>query len=263
MSVVILQDEIVHYEVLGRGRPLVFLHGWVGSWRYWIPAMQAASISFRTYAIDFWGFGDTAKVPDYYSLEHQVNLIDLFLQEMGIGKIALIGHGLGAVVAMLYANRFRRLVDRVMAVSLPNGQHPLSPRLSTAPPLELADWLLSRTAEADAARIEAPKADQKAVQYTLAGLQRTDINGFLHALDTPCLFVYGQNDPAVDSSTALEQNGDLPENIHQIVFDASGHFPMLDEPSKFNRLLADFLSLSPGTSPRQLQLKEEWKRRVR
>jgi hypothetical protein len=38
---------------------------------------------------------------------------------------------------------------------------------------------------------------------------------------------------------------------------------MLDEPSKFNRLMADFLTLSSGESPRQLQLKEEWKRRVR
>jgi CheY-like chemotaxis protein len=34
--------EIVHYEVLGRGRPLIFLHGWIGSWRYWIPSMQSA-----------------------------------------------------------------------------------------------------------------------------------------------------------------------------------------------------------------------------
>jgi 3-oxoadipate enol-lactonase len=100
MSVVILQDEIVHYEVLGRGRPLIFLHGWVGSWRYWIPAMQAASISFRAYALDLWGFGDTAKVSDNYTLDQQVNLVDLFLQEMGIGKVALIGHGLGAIVAL-------------------------------------------------------------------------------------------------------------------------------------------------------------------
>ena len=48
MSVVTLESEIIHYEVLGRGRPLFFLHGWVGSWRYWIPTMQAASISFRS-----------------------------------------------------------------------------------------------------------------------------------------------------------------------------------------------------------------------
>ncbi|HEX9028502.1 MAG TPA: alpha/beta fold hydrolase, partial [Anaerolineales bacterium] len=61
MSVIVIQDQIVHYEILGRGRPLIFLHGWVGSWRYWIPSMQAASVSFRTYAVDLWGFGDTAK----------------------------------------------------------------------------------------------------------------------------------------------------------------------------------------------------------
>jgi hypothetical protein len=38
---------------------------------------------------------------------------------------------------------------------------------------------------------------------------------------------------------------------------------MLDEAGRFNRLLTDFLTLSPGLSPRQLQLKDEWKRRVR
>jgi len=29
MSAVLLDDRIVHYEVLGRGRPVIFLHGWV------------------------------------------------------------------------------------------------------------------------------------------------------------------------------------------------------------------------------------------
>lgn len=51
--------------------------------------------------------------------------------------------------------------------------------------------------------------------------------------------------------------------MHTVTFDQSGHFPMLDKSSKFNRLLGDFLSLSSGESPRDLQLKEEWKRRVR
>ncbi|OGO68807.1 MAG: hypothetical protein A2Z49_02605 [Chloroflexi bacterium RBG_19FT_COMBO_56_12] len=55
----------------------------------------------------------------------------------------------------------------------------------------------------------------------------------------------------------------LPEQTHQVVFESSGHFPMLDEPTKYHRLMADFLSLPSGESPRQLQLKEEWKRRIR
>ena len=43
MSALIIDEEVVHYEVLGRGRPLIFVHGWLGSWRYWIPTMQALS----------------------------------------------------------------------------------------------------------------------------------------------------------------------------------------------------------------------------
>jgi hypothetical protein len=38
---------------------------------------------------------------------------------------------------------------------------------------------------------------------------------------------------------------------------------MLDEPSKFNRLLADFLTFDSTQNLRQLQVKEEWKRRIR
>jgi pimeloyl-ACP methyl ester carboxylesterase len=263
MSIVILQEEIVHYEVLGRGKPLIFLHGWVGSWRYWIPAMQAASISYRTYAIDLWGFGDSAKGPNLYSLDQQVTLLDQFMQEMGIGKIAMVGHGLGAVVALLYAQRNARWVDRVMAISMPNGHHSLNPRLFTSTQQELVDWLLRGSSDSEAVRAEAPKTDPRAVQQTLAALQQIDTARLTQALNTPCLMVYGQNDPIVETTAAAETMTALPENIHQIVFDGSGHFPMLEETSKFNRLVADFLSLTSGISPRQLQLKEEWKRRVR
>ena len=38
---------------------------------------------------------------------------------------------------------------------------------------------------------------------------------------------------------------------------------MIDDPLKFNRLLTDFLALDSGASPKELQMKEEWKRRVR
>ena len=262
MSAIILQDEIVHYEVLGRGRPLIFLHGWVGSWRYWVPTMQAASTTYRTYALDLWGFGDTAKNPLYYSIENQMRLLEAFLDEMGIGKIAVVGHGLGAVVALLYAGQQASYVDRLMTVSLPNGTHTLNPRLYTAGAHELADWLLGRSSASEAARAEAPKTDPKAVQLSLANLQEMNLGELSYNLVAPCLMVYGQNDPAVEGPST-DQPDKMPEHVHQVVFEQSGHFPMLDETSKFNRLLIDFLSLNTGESPRHLQLKEEWKRRVR
>ena len=90
MSATLLDDKIVHYEVLGRGRPIIFLHGLVGSWRYWVPAMQTAAMSFRAHAFDLWGFGDTAHELSCYFMEQQATLLDRFMQEMGIGKAALI-----------------------------------------------------------------------------------------------------------------------------------------------------------------------------
>src|SRR5512146_440812 len=102
MSAILLDEKIVHYEVLGRGKPILFLHGWVGSWRYWIPAMQAASMAFRTYALDLWGFGDSSKNPELYSLEQQSQLIERFMDQMGMVRVALVGHGLGAVAGMMF-----------------------------------------------------------------------------------------------------------------------------------------------------------------
>lgn len=262
MSAVLIENQILHYEVLGRGRPLIFVHGWVGSWRYWIPVMQAASVGYRAYALDLWGFGDTAKAADRYSLDFQVKLIEQFLDQMGIGRVALIGHGLGAVVSVMAALRNPTVVDRVMAISYPLTEASVNPRLRSGAPLELADWLLEKTPQTEPVRGDAPKTDPQAIAASMQGLGLPEVREASAKLQNACLLVSGLNDPAV-AVPDLDVVMGLPEQTHGILFEQSGHFPMLDEGSKFNRLLIDFLTLGQGESPRQMQLKEEWKRRVR
>ena len=145
MSAILLDGGIVHYEVIGRGRPIIFLHGWLGSWRYWVPAMQAASTGFRAYALDLWGFGDTARNTSLYALDKQVALLDQFLQELGMAKVAIVGHGLGALVGILFAMRYPTFVDRIMAVQLPFDQASINNRLRNSSLQELTDWLLAKT----------------------------------------------------------------------------------------------------------------------
>lgn len=260
MSAILLEGSIAHYEVLGRGRPVIFLHGWVGSWRYWIASMQVASTSYRAYALDLWGFGDTAHNTLSYSLEQQASLLDRFLVEMGIGKIALVGHGLGALVSMNFAIRFPKSVDRVMAISCPLNYESVNARLRTAPPGELADWLSNRTLEATTPLADASKADPQAVTVSMVALQSGNLYGDFRVLNIPTLLVYGEKDQAI---TIPEEDDAVSTMTHQVTLEASGHFPMIDETVNFNRLLTDFLALDSGASPRELQMKEEWKRRVR
>ena len=263
MSAIILDGSMVHYEALGRGRPIIFLHGWVGSWRYWINAMQIASTSFRAYALDLFGFGDTMHDPLRYSLDRQADLLKYFLEEMGIGKVALVGHNLGALVGFSYLKQWPQSVDRMMAINCPIEYSSINARMRTATISELMDWLAARTPEATSALSDASKVDLQAVSASMAGLQANgNMFSGIRDLGVPCLFVYSPNDPAV-TMPSQDRTDSFPNHIHQVNLEGTGHFPMLDNPNQFNRQLTDFLALDSGASPRELQMKEEWKRRVR
>ena len=222
--------------------------------------MQVTSTSYRAYALDMWGFGDTAHSVLNYSLEQQSALLERFMSEMGIGKIALVGHGLGALVGMKFASLHQQSVDRMMAINAPLHIDAVNSKLRTGSPQELTDWLSSRTPEATTALSDASKADGQAITASLVGLQSDNLYTNFRNLNIPCLLVYGDKDQAV---VAPDESIASSSMTHPVFLENSGHFPMIDETIRFNRLLTDFLALDSGVSPSELQMKEEWKRRVR
>ena len=132
MSITTVNNRLIHYEALGRGEPLIFVHGWLGSWRYWWPSMQALSTQHRTFAFDLWGFGDSSKEQQMYSLDTYVSMLDQFMGHLGIRPpISLVGHALGGVVALRFANRHPDRVKRLVTVALPIMGSYINERLKT------------------------------------------------------------------------------------------------------------------------------------
>ncbi len=119
MSAITINGDLIHYEVLGRGRPVILVHGLLGSWRYWVPTMQHLQLKYRVYALDLYGFGDSAKNPTKYTLEHQIALVEDFMQQLGLPKVVLIGHSVGAIVVTEFARRYPDRVPRLLVVSAP------------------------------------------------------------------------------------------------------------------------------------------------
>ncbi|MFQ3567914.1 MAG: alpha/beta fold hydrolase [Aggregatilineales bacterium] len=119
MSALTVDGDLIHYEVLGRGRPVILIHDVIGSWRYWVPAMQHLHVKFRVYALDLYGYGDSAKTAVRYTLDQQIALLDAFMLQLGLPKAALIGHGLGALVAAEFTRLYPERVPRLMVVSAP------------------------------------------------------------------------------------------------------------------------------------------------
>lgn len=263
MSAIILDEGLVHYEALGRGRPLVFLHGWLGSWRYWMPVMDNLSDRFRTYAFDMWGFGDSDRNLERYSTEAYVAQLDLFMEELGVMKASLVGHAMGAAVALLFANLYPDRIDRIMAVSTPLAAAAIGKRLAAGGGGSLLDRMLGRRAVSDYPEVEmeAAKTDPNAVIAAARSLDVLRLRDTLDELDsTPTLLVYGNKDTFVPPLTNDDLR-DLNGNVRPIGLNDSGHFPMLDEASKFQRLLRDFLETKPEDLG-ALALKEEWRRRM-
>lgn len=97
----------------------VLLHGLGGTHRYWNcgPVLFALS-GHRTVLVDLLGFGESPRPWIRYSVERHVAALHACLAEER--SMTLIGHSLGAALALAYAARYPLVVRRLVLISLPN-----------------------------------------------------------------------------------------------------------------------------------------------
>ena len=261
MSAIIIENGLVHYEALGRGKPLIFIHGWVGSWRYWVPTMDDLSDRYRTYALDLWGFGDSDRRQDGYTLAGYVKLVQRFMDELGLWQAPLVGHALGGIVALGFATLAPERVDQVVAVSLPTRGSAIGRSLAgfSGNNQDVAARILGRrqVSAYPEVNMEADKSDISAITSSVQAAVKVDMIEALEAVRVPTLLVYGENDPLISPPEADE----FEDNVRAVFLDGCRHFPMLDESNKFNRVVRSFLETDGDFDA--LEVKEEWRRRWR
>ena len=229
MSGVLIDGKLVHYEIFGRGKPLVLVHGWLGSWRYWVPVMDELSADYRTYALDLWGFGDSDKSKERYQLDTYVDLLVSFMDELGLWRAAMVGHTLGAAIAAKLAVDHPDRVSKIMAVGLPLGSQGINRKLLAAGPNDSLDRVFwHRQKPYDEVESGASKAAQNTVALTIQLVAELDMHSLLDGIHVPVLTLYGGKDNVVDPAQA-----DKVDEEHfaarAIVLPGTRHFPMLDE----------------------------------
>ncbi|NOK59633.1 MAG: alpha/beta hydrolase [Chloroflexi bacterium AL-W] len=274
MSALHLDNRLVHYEVVGkRGQPIIFLHSWLGSWRYWLPTMDHISERYRAYALDFWGFGESDRNESDYSLSTYVTMICRFMDHLGITKVNLAGHGLGGMVAIraasLHPDRFNKIIvsnTPIDGVQLQEIVRPgaLSRLFGRSNPTNI--WArLIRQFEMDDPEIhkeiieDTESLSEKLVQQVITAILETDLRQDLAKLEAPLLGIYGERDSLVSHTHADFLQEDYKHLQQKIKIPKAHHFPFLDHTNVFNRLTMDFLNSS---SDDKVAIKEEWRRRV-
>jgi proline iminopeptidase len=111
---------MIYYAMLGRGEPLLILHGGPGaSHDYFLPYLLPLARHHKVIFIDERGSGKSQKLEDRsaYTIENMVEDVEAVRQGLGLGKIDLLGHSYGGALAQAYALKYQRNLSHLILAS--------------------------------------------------------------------------------------------------------------------------------------------------
>jgi pimeloyl-ACP methyl ester carboxylesterase len=268
-SVVVLGRRVNVVDTGGDKPPLLFVHGLGGTWQNWLLNIPAFMAEHRVVAPDLPGFGRSEMPGAPISIQGFAHALDALCDELEVEAPIVVGNSMGgfagAELALAFPTRVRRLV-LVSAAGL-SGEH------LRREPIQVAGRLLAvgaaRTGIKSLPMVTRPRLRRAALQLVVRYPERLSVplaaelvagagtDGFVGGLDAvfsyrfrdrlpeidvPVLIVWGRNDILIPVADAYEYERLIGANAHAVVFDDTGHLPMLERPSRFNRLLAEFIA---------------------
>jgi pimeloyl-ACP methyl ester carboxylesterase len=258
VSSITTDQGIVHYEVYGRGRPVILLHGWLGSWGLWQETMEYLGQYYRTYALDFWGFGESGKKRETYAVQDFVSLVDQFMNQLGIVRAPLVGHSMGGTVSLSVAIQYPERVTKVVVVGSPIVGSSLALPLKAAGYRAIAFMLFNmmgffrfalRAASPfichdprfpDMMDRDLSRTTLESFLRSISSLHRTDLRPMLGNVKVPVLGMYGDKDNIVHPLQWKPLTAGVAQNKIER-FPKAGHFIMMDDPEPFRQKLKIFL----------------------
>jgi haloacetate dehalogenase len=268
----------LHYLTEGRGPAVVLVHGlgsFAESWRHNIAALARVA---TVYAVDLPGFGRSSKPPAGYRFADSARALHGFVQAMGLGRVAVVGHSMGAAVGLTYALTHPARVDRLALIGalIPGSSYrpSMAYRVAATPMLGelLALCACAPMYRAAIARcFHAPVAEEvdflvreayetrtgpqakAAYLATLREMRRDlvdhapDYRRALASVDVPVLLIHGRDDRVIGAAHCAEAADALPRGRARVRWiDACGHFPQIEHADVVNGWLTEFLVGRPA-----------------
>jgi pimeloyl-ACP methyl ester carboxylesterase len=232
----------------------------LGSWALWRKSLDLLGNEFRTYALDFFGFGESGDQAGDFSVENFVLLVNQFMDRLGIVKAPLVGHSMGGTVSLSAAVRFPEKVVKVIVIGSPIQGTSLNLLLKASgyKPVAHVFWLYPSLLKLFLSGYSylMAKDGRTLSQMMLADITQTSVDPFFESIGTlhrtdlrprlsevslPVLGIYGKKDIIVHPNQGTVLKKYAPQSRIEW-FEKSGHFPMMDESERFHLTLRDFLN---------------------
>jgi len=268
-----LHGNRVSYRTGGEGPLLVLIHGITSSSASWEPVLPALADHFEVLAPDLLGHGQSDKPAGDYSLGSHACLVRDLMLTLGYESGTIVGHSLGGGIAMQLAYQFPELIDRLVLVSSGGLGREVSLflRAVTLPGAELVLPLIASQAVLQAGEAVARAFGRLGLQagsdlgemargiaslndvgarrafvHTArsvidVGGQRVDARDRLYLAEAvPSMLIWGEGDPIIPAAHGVRAHELMPGSRLEL-FEGGGHFPHLDDGTRFTRLLREFV----------------------
>ena len=270
MPYAIAPDNVrLHYEEVGQGIPLLFVHEFAGDHRSWEPQLREFGQRYRCIAYAARGYTPSAVPadPNAYSYRHVMRDCVAVLDHLGIERAHIVGLSMGGYttlqVALNYPERVRSMVlagtgsgserwytdafhqhSRELAQQFERDGSAAVARTYGRSPSRIPFEIKDARGFAEFSRMLS-EHDAQGSAHTARGFQGArpslyDFESDIRKLTTPALIVVGdEDDRCIEPSLFLK---DAIPASGLVMFPKTGHVVNLEEPDLFNRVLGDFLT---------------------
>lgn len=200
-----IKDVNINYIQYGEGKDILLLHGWGQNIEMMKPIGDNFSDKFRITILDLPGFGNSSEPPTPWNMTNYSDMLEEFIDRVGITKPIIIGHSFGGRLAIRYSanNPIEKLVLFGAPCIRIQEKLPLSVRiLKTLKKLplmnEFGEYMKQYIGSRDY------KAASPIMRQTLVDVVNEDLSGYAKKIEEPTLLIWGQNDTEAPVSDAKE-----------------------------------------------------------
>jgi non-heme chloroperoxidase len=258
----------IYYEDQGEGQPILLVHGWMCSSKFWKKNVPELANAFRVVTVDLRGHGNSSKALTGHIIGQYARDVREVIEHLGLRETVLVGWSLGGPVVLSYCEQYGR-DTRLKALGLLDcTPFPFSPAGwnshvlrnynydgmhatfadYTANPRKFAIGFTTRMfkqkpsdAEMDWVVAEMMKTPTWIAQAVYSDFLMSDYAKSLPAIKVPVI-VFAANSGVFCNGIAMGKAiaNQVPQGTF-IPFEDAGHILFYEQPQKFNAALTDFV----------------------